>query len=247
MPSRNYLSIGEVLIGVKAEFPDITISKIRFLEAEGLIEPERTPSGYRKFYEEDVRRLKAILRMQRDEYLPLRVIRERLADGAADRESATMPGSTAGAAGASGIEPGAAVAPSVGETLEAPVGMQMTADEMSGATGVPSEVIAELESYGIVCGHGPTDARYYDGDDFLVLTIVRDLLKYGVEPRHLTMFRNFADREAAFLESIVLPRTRQRNPDAKRSVGIALRELSLSARKLSAAMLRVRLQRYLSS
>ena len=245
MPSRTYLSIGEVLIGVKAEFPDITISKIRFLEAEGLIEPERTPSGYRKFYEEDVRRLKAILRMQRDEYLPLRVIRERLADGAADREVATMPGrdvaSDPGAPEASG---GAQVA--VGETLEAPVGMQMTVDEMSGATGVPSEVIAELESYGIVCGHGPAEARHFDGDDFLVLTIVRDLLKYGVEPRHLTLFRNFADREAAFLESIVLPRTRQRNPDAKRSVGIALREMSLAARKLSAALLRVRLQRYLT-
>lgn len=244
MPSRTYLSIGEVLIGVKAEFPDITISKIRFLETEGLIDPERTPSGYRKFYEEDVRRLKAILRMQRDEYLPLRVIRERLADGAADREVSGSPtgASTEGASS----RPEGQVAPPSGETLEAPVGMQMTADEMSGATGLPSEVIVELESYGIVCGHGPDEARYYDGDDFLVLTIVRDLLRYGVEPRHLVMFRNFADREAAFLESIVLPQTRQRNPDAKRSVGIALRELSVSARKLSAAMLRVRLQRYLT-
>src|SRR5712691_1077834 len=78
MPTRNYQSIGEVLVNVKTEFPDITISKIRFLEAEGLIEPERTPSGYRKFYEQDVDRLKSILRMQRDEYLPLKVIKDRL-------------------------------------------------------------------------------------------------------------------------------------------------------------------------
>src|ERR671922_1473026 len=78
MPTRNYQSIGEVLVAVKTEFPDITISKIRFLESEGLIEPERTPSGYRKFYEEDLDRLKSILRMQRDEYLPLKVIKERL-------------------------------------------------------------------------------------------------------------------------------------------------------------------------
>src|ERR1041385_3669268 len=78
MPTRNYQSIGEVLVAVKTEFPDITISKIRFLEAEGLIQPERTPSGYRKFYEKDVDRLKHILRLQRDEYLPLKVIKARL-------------------------------------------------------------------------------------------------------------------------------------------------------------------------
>jgi len=77
--TRNYQSIGEVLVAVKAEFPDITISKIRFLESEGLITPERTPSGYRKFYSDDVERLRSILRMQRDEYLPLKVIKERLA------------------------------------------------------------------------------------------------------------------------------------------------------------------------
>ncbi len=82
--TRNYQSIGEVLVSVKTEFPDITISKIRFLEAEGLIEPERTPSGYRKFYVDDVDRLKSILRMQRDEYLPLKVIKERLLDQGAE-------------------------------------------------------------------------------------------------------------------------------------------------------------------
>src|SRR5688572_19795481 len=78
MATRSYLSIGEVLVALKAEFPDITISKIRFLEGEGLIDPERTPSGYRKFYDKDVDRLRRILRLQRDEYLPLKVIRERL-------------------------------------------------------------------------------------------------------------------------------------------------------------------------
>src|SRR5689334_23816815 len=76
--TRNYMSIGEVLVTLKTEFPDITISKIRFLEGEGLIDPERTPSGYRKFYDEDVDRLRMILRLQRDEYLPLKVIKERL-------------------------------------------------------------------------------------------------------------------------------------------------------------------------
>src|SRR5207244_2457803 len=86
--TRNYQSIGEVLVSVKAEFPDITSSKIRFLEAEGLIEPERTPSGYRKFYVQDVERLKSILRMQRDEYLPLKVIKERLLHGGEGEDDA---------------------------------------------------------------------------------------------------------------------------------------------------------------
>ena len=89
--TRNYQSIGEVLVAVKTEFPDITISKIRFLEAEGLIEPERTPSGYRKFYVDDVDRLKSILRMQRDEYLPLKVIKERLLHAGRRRRAGERP------------------------------------------------------------------------------------------------------------------------------------------------------------
>src|SRR6266545_3807944 len=102
MATRNYQSIGEVLVSVKTEFPDITISKIRFLESEGLIDPERTPSGYRKFYEKDVERLKSILKMQRDEYLPLKVIKERLLQQA-DEDGQGEP--VAAPAG-SGIEPG---------------------------------------------------------------------------------------------------------------------------------------------
>src|SRR5512144_1365537 len=112
--TRNYQSIGEVLESVKTEFPDITISKIRFLESEGLIEPDRTPSGYRKFYEKDVDRLRSILRMQRDEYLPLKVIKDRLL------ELDTLDGQAVGGQ----VEP---VAPEPDEELaEAPTGLQMS-------------------------------------------------------------------------------------------------------------------------
>src|SRR4249919_3390184 len=117
--TRNYQSIGEVLVSVKTEFPDITISKIRFLEAEGLIEPERTPSGYRKFYVDDVDRLKSILRMQRDEYLPLKVIKERLLQGAEGElfdEDGVAIERTDGDVGASASE----------ELAEAPTGLQMS-------------------------------------------------------------------------------------------------------------------------
>ena len=147
MATRNYQSIGEVLVSVKTEFPDITISKIRFLESEGLIDPERTPSGYRKFYDKDLDRLKSILRMQRDEYLPLKVIKDRLLqqeglDGQDESGSGAVP-----------------EGPELEEQLaEPPTGLQMSIEEMSAATGIDRERIKELESYGIVASHGPEAA-----------------------------------------------------------------------------------------
>jgi DNA-binding transcriptional MerR regulator len=232
MPTRNYQSIGEVLVSVKTEFPDITISKIRFLESEGLIEPERTPSGYRKFYDKDLDRLKSILRMQRDEYLPLKVIKERLLQQEAG------DGEVVGEAEAE-AEPS-------DEIAEPPTGLQMSLEEMSAATGVDKERIKDLESYGLVCSHGPETARYYDGDDYIVLSIVKDFFRYGVEPRHLTMYKHFAEREGAFFESIVMPQLRQRNPDARRLATSSLADLAKASRKLKAALLRTNLRQYLA-
>jgi DNA-binding transcriptional MerR regulator len=233
--TRNYQSIGEVLVAVKTEFPDITNSKIRFLEAEGLIEPERTPSGYRKFYVDDVDRLKSILRMQRDEYLPLKVIKERLlqrdADGAVEGEEA----------GGEGVDAADADAPDEG-LADAPTGLQMSIEEMSAATGVERDRIKELESFGIVCSHGPDGARYYDGDDYILLSIVKDFFRFGIEPRHLTMYKHFADRESKFFEDLVAPRLRQKNPDARRVAAETLADLSVTSRKLKQALLRTNLR-----
>ncbi|MFB3739101.1 MAG: MerR family transcriptional regulator [Candidatus Velamenicoccus archaeovorus] len=234
MPTRNYQSIGEVLVSVKTEFPDITISKIRFLESEGLIQPERTPSGYRKFYDKDVERLKHILRMQRDEYLPLKVIKERLV-----REEAGEPEEAEG--GAAEEREGEE------ELAEPPTGLQMSLEEMSAATGVDRERIKELESFGLVCSHGPESARYYDGDDYIVLSIVKDFFRHGVEPRHLTMYKHFAEREGAFFETIVMPQLRQRNPEARKLAAGALTELARASRKLKQALLRNNLRQYLSA
>jgi DNA-binding transcriptional MerR regulator len=231
--TRNYMSIGEVLVTLKTEYPDITISKIRFLEGEGLIGPERTPSGYRKFYEEDVDRLRSILRMQRDEYLPLKVIKDRLLT--ADQD----PGAVEAAARRR-AEP-----QPEDEVAEPPTGLHMSMDELAAATGVERERIKELESFGILCSHGMNGDKYYDGDDFVVLSIVKDFFKYGVEPRHLTMYRHFAEREANFFEGIVLPMLRQRNPDARREASENLGELSSISRKLKQALLRTNLRHYL--
>ncbi len=233
MATRNYQSIGEVLVSVKTEFPDITISKIRFLEAEGLIQPERTPSGYRKFYEQDVERLKSILRMQRDEYLPLKVIKERLL------QQETGDGEAAIAAPPT---------PAADEDLaEPPTGLQMSIEEMASATGIDRDRIKELESFGLVCSHGPESATYYDGDDYVVLSIVKDFFRHGVEPRHLTMYRHFAEREASFFESIIMPQLRQRNPEARRHAAASLSELARASRKLKQALLRHNLRQYLQA
>jgi DNA-binding transcriptional MerR regulator len=231
---RKYLSIGEVLVSLKAEFPDATISKIRFLESEGLISPERTSSGYRKFYEQDVDRLRMILKLQRDEYLPLKVIRERL-DGVDQTQEAvaapTLP------------KPEAA---SPEEELDEPMpATQLTADELSAAAGVDNEMLEALTSFAILKPREVDGERRFGGDDLVILRIVKAFFKYGVEPRHLTMYKHFADREAAFFQQIVLPTLRQRNPEARRAAGESLAELAQASRRLKQALLRANIREYL--
>jgi len=232
MTSRDYQSIGEVLINLKPEFPDVTISKIRFLEAEGLISPERTASGYRKFYEEDVRRLRRILRLQRDEYLPLRVIRERLEEDGDGPRPAPVQEKT--------VEP-------EDDVVVPSTDLQMTADELSASTGIERNVVEQLASFGLLRPRVAGEARFYDGDDLVVLRIVKDLFKYGVEPRHLTMYRHFADREAAFFQAIILPVLRQRNPEARRVASESLSDLAGISRRLKQALLRGNLRKSVTS
>jgi DNA-binding transcriptional MerR regulator len=225
------MSIGEILVTLKTEFPDITISKIRFLEGEGLIDPERTPSGYRKFRQEDVDRLRVILRMQRDEYLPLKVIKERL------EKTDEEPGY---------VKP-VAVESNEDQLATPPTGLHMSIEELSAATGVDRNRIKELESFGILSSQGQNGDAYYDGDAFVVLSIAKDFFKYGIEPRHLMMYRHFAEREATFFESIVMPTLRQKNPDARRTAAENLTDLATLSRKFKQALLRSNLRQYLTS
>jgi DNA-binding transcriptional MerR regulator len=228
--ARDYLSIGEVLVTLKPEFPDITISKIRFLESEGLIAPERTPSGYRKFYDEDVQRLRMILRLQRDEYLPLRVIRDRL-DGRDD--------------GQGQLTNETEVIEAEDEVVSPATDLQMHADEIAAATGVERPLVDDLVSYGLLRPRQVDGQPTFDGDDLVVLRVAKDLFKYGVEPRHLTMYRHFSDREAAFFEAIILPVLRQRNPDARRQAAESISELARISRRLKQALLRANLRKHL--
>ncbi len=226
--AREYQSIGEVLLALKPEFPDVTISKIRFLESEGLIAPERTSSGYRKFYDKDVRRLRMILKLQRDEYLPLKVIRERL-DGEAEGD---------GAVTARPVAP----EPEQDEPEPSP-SLQMTVDELGAASGLPREAVDQLASFGLLRPSGSKEEPLFDGDDLVVARVAKEFLKFGVEARHLTMYRHFADREATFFQQIAMPMLRQRNPEARRGAAEALVELAKASRKLKQALLRANLRR----
>jgi len=135
----------------------------------------------------------------------------------------------------------------VEEIAEAPTGLQMSLEEMATATGIDRDRIKELEAFGIIASHGPEGARYYDGDDFIILSIVKDFFRYGIEARHLTMYKHFADRESSFFDQIVAPTLRQKNPDARRMASQTLANLSATSRKFKQALLRTNLRDHLHS
>jgi len=228
--SAGTMSIGEVLAILKPEFTDITVSKIRFLEGAGLVRPDRSASGYRMFSEDDVARLRFVLRAQRDQYLPLRVIRQRLAD----LEAVGGLYARGGPQGAGEAEDHPEPAPPVAREPRAPAGpppdpstsagllgappsdAQFTRDELCRAAGATVEQLAELASFGLVTPRGTGErGSWYNGDDLVLLRLARDLAGYGLEARHLRMYKTFAEREAALFEQVVAPLVRQRNPDAR--------------------------------
>ncbi len=232
--SRDYLSIGEVLESVKADFPDVSISKIRFLEAEGLIVPERTASGYRKFYESDVARLRYILSLQRDQFLPLRVIKQRLRDadangGIPSREDAAAAPPTEPAAGGNGA----------GADMTA---VQMSRDELRAAANLSEQEMRGLDEFGILPG---ASSGTYDENDLVVARAARRFFDFGVEPRHLRMYRQFAEREATFFAQIVSPGARRRDPSAQIQATESVQELARLSRQLKEAALRSSLREIL--
>jgi DNA-binding transcriptional MerR regulator len=265
-PDRAHLSIGEVLALLKSEFPDVTISKIRFLESQGLIAPERTPSGYRKFYEPDVERLRWILRQQRENFLPLKVIRGRLNQDADDESTADADDDAAadtvadeGAVARAEPAPKPAVAaPSQATTTSqlsqptddllsaGPTSVSVTIDELASATGLPAHRLAELESYGLLNGNVVGGTTYYDEDAVVVAKLAAGFLDFGVQARHLRMYKSAAEREVGLFEAVVIPMLKQRNPQARKQALVALTEMSRLGQNLRAAMVRQALKAYLA-
>lgn len=383
MTSRTYLSIGDVLTLLREEFPDVTISKIRFLESQGLVNPERSPSGYRKFFDHDVERLRWVLRQQREHFLPLKVIRDRLADGDLGDDLAAQPANgkavqpahaVAVAAGVSGgaheqptkadeeamariladasrrtarlpeekqarsgmhvvadtetvqddtkapapkvdgatgapvrrtaaerradatlsarpaPSPVAAVAaaaptdhgngtaaratdtmapravpptadvvppkddvkgaevvaaPTAGAAASTVTGASMSADELCAASGLSSDELAGLKGFGLVECVSVAGIETYDEDALTVANLAASFRAFGIEPRHLRLYRNAADRELGLIEQVVIPLLRQRNPESRQRAVEGADELAALGQSMRATLLRQSLRRHL--
>jgi DNA-binding transcriptional MerR regulator len=264
---RAYLSIGEVLALLRPEFSDLTISKIRFLESQGLLDPERTPSGYRKFYEPDVERLRWILRQQREQYLPLKVIKGRLGvdegdDGGGGVALAEAPATTSDESRDIAAPASSAPLPSTppmtpsrpAPPIPSPVadmvnplqvvhtGVSMTLEELSAACGLSATELGELQRYGLIAGRPVGGTTYFDEESLIVANLAAGFMRFGVEARHLRMYKTAAEREAGFFEQLVMPMLKQRNPKARRQAVDTLVELGKLGQGLRAAMLRMALK-----
>jgi DNA-binding transcriptional MerR regulator len=231
--SRARMSIGEVLSLLRSDFPEVSISKIRFLESEGLIEPERTPSGYRKFSHRDVERLRYVLTSQREHYLPLKVIKEHL--DAIDR----------------GLEPPSAheSGPQVphvvlsGDGFPSPESfaadaseLRLSRRELLSAAGIDDPLLEQLETYGLVRAR-PGSAPY-DGDSLVVAKTCGELSGFGLEPRHLRAFKTAADREVGLMEQVVSPMQRSRDAGAKARAEDAIRQIAALSVRLHATLVK---------
>ncbi|RAY11179.1 MerR family transcriptional regulator [Actinomadura craniellae] len=213
--SRAAMTIGDVLALLRADFPDVTISKIRFLETEGLIEPQRSPSGYRKFGPADVDRLRFILSAQRDQYLPLRVIKERLQE--ADR----------------GADPVRAPRTLVAADTDAPgPPVRLTRRQLLDGAGIEEVLLAQLEEFGLVRRSGV----YYEGEALTVARAAAALGAFGFEARHLRAVKAAADREVGLIEQVVAPLLRRRNPGAHERAADTARRLAELSLELHAAL-----------
>ena len=218
------LTIGGVCKQLEREFPDISISKIRYLEDQKLLAPRRTPGGYRLYAPADLDRLRTILRLQRDEFLPLRVIRQELASGRSEADLAQ----------AAAPEPRGMRRSSFG--LRGP-GSQFPLDEVLDETGADRALVKELEDYGVIKGERVNGELVYDDTEREIVRAVTELKRFGVGGRNLRVFRTSADREAALLEQILAPSLRSRNPERRKEAVEALENLAAIASHLKHLLL----------
>ncbi|MEV4705207.1 MerR family transcriptional regulator [Actinoplanes sp. NPDC049316] len=221
------MSIGEVLAQLRTEFPDTTISKLRFLEAEGLVDPQRTASGYRKYSWNDVARLRFVLTAQRDQYLPLRVIREQLE--AVERGDDPL----------SRQRPTLVAVGSEAEAAAEAADTRVSRADLVERTGIGEQLLTELERIGLVVSRPP---GWYDGDAVVIVEAVVGLTRHGLEARHLRAFRAGADREVGLFTQLLAPLVRQQDPAARARAAETARELQALSQRLHAALVRAGLR-----
>jgi DNA-binding transcriptional MerR regulator len=231
------MSIGEVLAQLRPDFPGLNISKIRFLEAEGLIEPERTASGYRKFSHRDVERLRYVLTAQREHYLPLKVIREHLDMIDRGLEPPAL-------AGAGPQVPRVVLAgdgyPSPESFGPEPSELRVSRAELLGSAGIDDSLLEQLETYGLIRprqGSAP-----YDGDALVIAKAAGELAGFGLEPRHLRAFKTAADREVGLIEQVVSPMQRGRDASAAARAEDAIKQIAALSVRLHATLVKAGLR-----
>jgi DNA-binding transcriptional MerR regulator len=217
-PRQKSMTIGAVCKSLSQEFPDISISKIRYLEDQKLLTPRRTPGGYRLYTQGDVARLRTILRLQRDEFLPLRVIRQELAAGASADEEVPAPESRGPATRIRA--PRAAI--SVRDR-----GALYSLEDVLEETRAEPGLVKELEEYGVIRGEMRAGTKYFDETEREIVRAVTELARYGVGGRNLRAFRTSADREAALLQQILAPALRSRNVERRKEALEALENLAV--------------------
>jgi DNA-binding transcriptional MerR regulator len=224
-PRQKAITIGAVCKSLAQEFPDISISKIRYLEDQKLLSPRRTAGGYRLYTPAEVARLRTILRMQRDEFLPLRVIRQELAAGRLDEAPVPRGGrDTARSSRASvSVRDGSGALYSLDDVLE--------------ETKTERKLVDELEEYGVVKGEVRGGVRYFDETEREIIAAVAELARYGVGGRNLRVFRSSADREANLLQQILAPALRSRNPQRRKEALEALENLAAVTTRLKHLLL----------
>ena len=210
-PSRvGLLHIGAVCRHLRDEFPDVSISKIRYLEDQGLLAPKRTQGGYRLFDEDAVDRLRTILRLQRDQFLPLRVIRQELASPTTGKQQRRRR-----AAGLAGPEE------------------ELDAQELVERSGATPQLVRELEEYGLLQGRGSGGEKRYSAGDAEIATVCAQLAGFGIGPRNLRPFRTAADRQSALLEQLLGPALHSRNEERRQAALEDLRSLAELGQELS--------------
>jgi DNA-binding transcriptional MerR regulator len=235
---RKSLTIGAVCKALSQEFPDISISKIRYLEDQKLLAPRRTPGGYRLYSSTDVSRLRTILRLQRDEFLPLRVIRQELAAGRSTDDEVPRPPTGGDGPAPSDARLGAALRRLTFSLQDR--GALYSLEDVVDETGAEARLVQELEDYGIVRGEqrgGPGGTKYYDETEREIVRAVTELARYGVAGRNLRVFKTSAEREAALLQQILAPALRSRNPERRREAIEALENLAAVASHLKHLLL----------
>jgi DNA-binding transcriptional MerR regulator len=216
--ARRLLTIGTVCSRLKDEFPDVSISKIRYLEDQGLLNPRRTQGGYRLFSEDDVERLETILRLQRDEFLPLRVIRQELDAGAGKQRRRRR---------------------SVVDVGEDALGLE----ELCDRAGITADRARELEEFGLLEARQVDGQRVYSESEAEIAAACEALARFGIDPRNLRAFRTAADRESGLVEAVIAPALRSRNAERRQAALADLQRLAQSAQELADLLLRRNVRR----